>query len=225
MLNSVISGRAFLPPEQFKTDKSVTICFTGHREKGIIPYNNSEQYRDITYFALKLLLSRYIDIAIESGYSHFISGFAEGIDLWSAMYVLKRKKEGADISLTGAVPYLHHADYFSPKSLDLLRFAEKNADNVVLINPNPDAEYSISPVNDNQSKTLYRDRNYFMVENSSAIIAFLNENLKWSGTHQTYKYAEKCGHKICRFGLEDVYSLLKQGNFDQKTIAGIVKYI
>ena len=225
MLNSLISGRAFLPPEQFENDKSEALCFTGHREKSIPPFNNSEKYRDITYFALKQLLSRYIDIAVRSGYRCFISGFAEGIDLWAAEYILRRKKEGADISLIGAVPYLHHADFFNRSSLDLLRFAEQNADTVVLVNQNPDAQYSISPVNDNQSKNLYRDRNYFMVENSSAIIAFLNENLKWSGSHQTFNYAKKCGHKICRFGLDEVYSLLKEGNFDQKAIAEIVKHI
>ena len=121
MIKSLTSGREFIFPEQFSVDKSTALCFTGHREKNIPPYNELYKYKNLTLEALKLLMSRYIDIAIECGYTSFISGFAEGFDLWAAHHVIKRKNDGAGISLIGAVPYLHHADRFSSKSLALLK--------------------------------------------------------------------------------------------------------
>lgn len=225
MIKSLTGGRELLLPEQLHIDRSSAVCFAGHREKSIHPYNNLYQNRDITFFALKLLLARYIDIAINSGYTSFISGFAEGIDLWAASHIIKRKNEGADISLIGAIPYLHHADRFGKKYSEALKHAEFYADAVVLINPNPDITYSTLPQGINQSKTLYRDRNYFMVDNSSALIAFMNENIKWSGTLQTLNYAKKNKLKLCCFGLKEVYSLMEQGNFEPAEMIEIVKHI
>lgn len=225
MIKFLTSGREFIFPEQFSVDKSTALCFTGHREKNIPPYNELYKYKNLTLEALKLLMSRYIDIAIECGYTSFISGFAEGFDLWAAHHVIKRKNDGAGISLIGAVPYLHHADRFSSISLALLKEAELHADELVLICPNPDAVYSFSPISSNQSKTLYRDRNYFMADHSSAVIAFINENLKWSGTLQTLNYSKKNNLKICRFGLKEVYSLIEQGNFNLSEISKLADLI
>ncbi len=222
MIKSLTGGRELILPEQLHTDKATTVCFTGHREKSIPPYNNLYQNRDITFLALKIMLSRYIDIAIEDGYKSFISGFAEGVDLWAASYIIEKKKSGADISLIGAIPYLHHADRFSSHYHELLKYAEQHADAVVLTNPNPDIIYSTSPKNQNQSKNLYRDRNYFMVDNSSALIAFMNENTKWSGTFQTINYARKNELQLSCFGLEDIYELLEQSEFSPELMKKIV---
>ena len=107
----------------------------------------------------------------------------------------------------------------------MLKEAELHADELVLICPNPDAVYSFSPISSNQSKTLYRDRNYFMADHSSAVIAFINENLKWSGTLQTLNYSKKNNLKICRFGLKEVYSLIEQGNFNLSEISKLADLI
>jgi hypothetical protein len=61
-----------------------------------------------------------------------------------------------------------------------------------------------------------------MVDNSSALIAFMNENTKWSGTFQTINYARKNELQLSCFGLEDIYELLEQSEFSPELMKKIV---
>ena len=47
MIKSLTSGREFIFPEQFSVDKSTALCFTGHREKNIPPYNELYKYKNL----------------------------------------------------------------------------------------------------------------------------------------------------------------------------------
>lgn len=210
LLYSLTSGIALDRPESLKNNRTRTICISGHREKSIIPYKNNYAYQDITIKTVKCLLERYLDLAYINGYDTFISGLAVGADLWAAEHIIKRRRQGADINFIGIVPYLHHADNFPKNYIDILCSVEKNADKLILMSPNPDIIYSSSPRNENESRTLYRDRNYFMVDHSSAIIAFFNEKNRYSGTAQTIHYAGRQELNICRFGLDIVYSLINR---------------
>lgn len=209
-LYSLTSGKLFSSPESLENDISRTICISGHRERSIVPYKNNPVYRELTIQTVKCLLARYLDIAYANGYDTFISGMAVGADLWSAEHIVRRKRQGMDIKLIGAVPYMHHADCFPKRYIDLLWLAEKYSDKLVLVSQNPDIEYSSRPLNPNQSSSLYRDRNYFMVDNSSAIIAFFNDGNYCSGTAQTVNYAMKKNLNICKFGLDTVYKLIEK---------------
>ena len=81
MLFSLDSGVPVLPAQDFSGDIDTTVCFTGHRETSVIPYRNEPIYRSITLRTVQLMLCRYIDMAVESGYRSFISGLAVGTDL------------------------------------------------------------------------------------------------------------------------------------------------
>ena len=68
--------------------KGKTCCVTGHRT---IPESELERVREE--------LEREIRIAVAEGYTHFISGFAEGADLLFADIVLR--KTGIPLSHAG----------------------------------------------------------------------------------------------------------------------------
>ena len=70
-------------------------CFTGHRPNKL-NYSESE---------IKLLLEKAIDSAISNGYVTFITGMAEGVDIWAAEIVLEKKKQNDALHLICAVPH------------------------------------------------------------------------------------------------------------------------
>ena len=74
-------------------DKEHTCCVTGHRD---IPADK------IQY--VQMQLRQELLQAIQSGYTHFISGFAAGVDLIFAGIVADLKRE-YPITLEAAIPY------------------------------------------------------------------------------------------------------------------------
>jgi Uncharacterized protein conserved in bacteria len=71
-----------------------TVCFTGHRD---IPADKVEY--------VKSELRREIEAAVADGYEHFISGFAEGVDLMAAAAVVELREKYPQIRLEAAIPY------------------------------------------------------------------------------------------------------------------------
>lgn len=181
-------------------DKRVTVCITGHREKGV---PDSIWGHAAAVGAVKRLLGFYLDMAADAGYENFLCGMASGTDLWAAEHIAEMKRAGRRVRLIGAVPYLRHAERFSTRDKELLRYAERNADRLVLVNENPYITYSYGGA----GSTLYRDRNYYMVDNSSAVISFFTGN-SHSGTGQTIRYARNMGRRIMSFGNAEVISAL-----------------
>lgn len=67
-------------------------CVTGHRK---VPSNK------IDY--VKKELQREVLLAIEDGFTHFMSGFAEGVDLHFASIIAELKKENPALYLAAAI--------------------------------------------------------------------------------------------------------------------------
>ena len=210
MLFSLDSGVPVMPADSLETDAERTVCFTGHRDTAVIPYRGEPIYRTITLRTVQLMLCRYIDMAVESGYKSFISGLAAGTDLWAAKYVLAKKRVDKSIRLIGVMPYLRHAERFSERSRELLADVERGADQLLATNEDPLIVYGKSRSGENTSPDLYRDRNFFMVDNASAVISWFNEGSFKSGTYQTLNYAVRQGRRIYRFGLDEVYSVIDE---------------
>ena len=221
MLTSLVSGKDVLCTDEFSCSAKETVCITGHREKSILPYNNDPLYKNMTVTAVKLMLYRYIDMAAERVYVSFISGLATGADLWAAEYILEKKSHGSSIRLIGAMPYLRHAEGFSEYNRRLLCRVENGADVLVTVSSDPNAVYSKFE----SGKYLYRDRNYFMVDHSSAVIAFLNSGASFSGTSQTVNYAYRSGRRICRFGTEDIYRIIDDSGADIRSIKRDISFM
>lgn len=218
MLFSLDSGVPVLPAQDFSGDIDNTVCFTGHRETSVIPYRNDPIYRSITLRTVQLMLCRYIDMAVESGYRSFISGLAVGTDLWAAKYILAKKRSDSSIRLIGVMPYLRHAERFAPQYRETLADVEKGADVLLTTNTEPDVIYGKKGSGENTSPDVYRERNYFMVDNASAVISYFNEGSFKSGTYQTLNYATRQGRTIRRFGLEDAYALIDECGPDIESI-------
>ena len=120
-------------------------CITGHRkiEEDKVEYVKRELRREIVQ-------------AIQDGYNHFISGFAEGVDLWFAEIVLELKKDNRSLVLEAAIPYRNRI-----KSL-----FDSGISKEMLV------QCSIIGVHSEEYQhDCFMKRNRFMVENSTRIIA------------------------------------------------------
>ena len=122
-----------------------------------------------------------IDNAISDGYVTFITGMAEGVDIWAAEIVLKKKKENKDLHLICAVP---HPGFEKRRS----RYEKERYENIIKT-----ADY-VTIISDNYYRACCQKRNVWMFDHSSLVIAVWNGQL--SGTHLTIDYAVRHGIRI-----------------------------
>lgn len=150
-----------------------TVCFSGHRPMKL-PGNGN--WSDSRTKIIKSILYFKIHTSIQEGYTNFITGLARGIDLWAAMIVLEFKNQYPNLSLICVKPTEDHGIKFTGEDKYMLDYALYNADKIICTSPNYHAN-------------CYKIRNQYMVDNSSKLIAVVNNYA--SGTGQTIKYAEK----------------------------------
>jgi len=146
-------------------------CFTGHRpEKLRVAENVVLQQLDTA-----------ITVALEDGYTTFISGMAKGVDIWAAELILERRRLQPDINLICAVPYkgfgLHWKDGWTERFERILHMADY-------------VEYICTKF----SRSAYQCRNKWMVDRASLLIAaYTGES---GGTKNTIRYAKRVGCMI-----------------------------
>ncbi len=85
-----------------------TCAFTGHRPKGL-GYPESDGRCTALKEKLRALIVKLIE---EEGVTHFISGMAQGVDMYAAEIVLELKKQHPQITLECAIPYERQAAYW-----------------------------------------------------------------------------------------------------------------
>ena len=79
-----------------------TACFTGHRPKDL-PWGYDESKESCIRF--KALLRATIEDMICEGYTHFITGMAEGVDTYAAEILLMLRDDMKEqITIEGAIP-------------------------------------------------------------------------------------------------------------------------
>ena len=88
-------------------DASRTCCFTGHRPDKL-PWGFDEQ--DPRCLALKHSMARELEGLYRRGFRHFISGMAQGCDLYFAEAALVLREQCPDLTVEGAVPFPAQAD-------------------------------------------------------------------------------------------------------------------
>ena len=88
-------------------DASRTCCFTGHRPEKL-PWGFDE--RDPRCLAMKHSMTREIEGLYLRGFRHFISGMAQGCDLYFAEAALALREQHPDLTVEGAIPCLTQAD-------------------------------------------------------------------------------------------------------------------
>lgn len=146
-----------------------TCCVTGHRD---IPKEKIE--------FVKQGLRKAIALAIADGYTHFISGFAEGTDLFFAEIVAEICRENKEISLEAAIPYR-----------DRVRQLKKKPETKALL----DACRKISVISEAYTPNVYHKRNWYMVQQSERAIAFY-DGRKTGGTAATIRMVQKKGIEL-----------------------------
>lgn len=144
-----------------------TCCVTGNRE---IPADKVEY--------VKTKLREEIEIAIADGYTTFVSGLDEGVDLLFAQLVIEQKEYHPHLFLEAAIPYNSRL-----KSEDPLFHTCFRGCNGIYIQQN---EYSTD---------CYMNRNRYMVGLADRVIAVYN-NLDKSSTLFTMRYAHTIDKEV-----------------------------
>lgn len=140
-----------------------TCCVTGHR---IIPADKQDM--------VKSALRQEVVQAISEGYTHFISGFAAGVDLIFAETVAELKQK-YPITLEAAIPYPGRMNTLDKTFQQLI----KSCDDVKVHA-------------DHYFKGCYMLRNRYMVDSSTILIAVCDDR-EFGGTVATMRYANATG--------------------------------
>lgn len=156
-----------------------TCFFTGHRT---IPKSK------ISEIARRTREQIYLHIA--RGYEYFVCGGAVGFDTIAAVQVARVKAGGAKISLILALPCRDQtAMWRNVEMLSLYQRIKGTADEIIY-------------VNDLFFDGCMKERNQFMVDLSSACIAYFNERNN-GGTAQTVRMAKKRDITVANIYSED----------------------
>jgi len=156
------------------------VCaFTGHRPNKL-PWRYDET--DSRCVALKAVLTEQITALTEAGFTQFLSGMAEATDTWSALAVLSLREKNPAIKLHCILPCTAQAEKWSASSQKLYRSILERADSVVYVSRN-------------YHKDCMLERNRFLVEHASTLLAVYN-GVRRSGTGATVNYAKKMGREI-----------------------------
>ena len=144
-----------------------TCCFTGHR-------NLTDEQMGFATIALV----GCIEHLINDGYTHFITGMADGVDLLAAEIILQFKQRNKNIYIEAAVPHRNRLKCRNAKFINILNHCDK----VTVIQE----KYDIS---------CFMKRNVYMVDNSDIVIAVWDGRKK-GGTYNTIMYANSIGKRI-----------------------------
>ena len=148
-----------------------TCAFTGHRPKGL-GYPESDGRCTALKEKLRSLIVKLIE---EEGVTHFISGMAQGVDMYAAEIVLELKKQDPQITLECAIPYERQA----------VRWPEALRNRYFSIAGRCDQETMLQR---QYTPDCLRKRNRYMVDRSSLLIA-VYDGIPQGGTLNTLSYA------------------------------------
>ena len=157
----------------------ISCAFTGHRPSKF-PWRYNEA--DSRCIALKSALAEQIRLLADAGVTQFLSGMAEATDTWSALSVLALREKNPVLKLHCILPCREQADKWTASSRNLYLSILERADSIVYVSRN-------------YHKNCMLDRNRFLVEHASSLLAVYNGEQR-GGTAATIRYAQKRGRKI-----------------------------
>ena len=156
-----------------------TCAFTGQRPKGL-GYPESDGRCDALKRLLRLTIRKLIQ---EQGVTHFISGMAQGVDLYAAEIVLELKEQSPQITLECAIPYERQA----------VRWPAALRERYFSIASKCDKETMLQR---QYTRDCMKKRNQYMVDCVEIVLAVWNGEP--SGTGQTVWYAKEKGKLVWR---------------------------
>lgn len=159
-------------------DKS-TCAFTGHRPKSF-PWKYDETARGCVL--LKEALAEQIRVLVDRGINTFLSGMAQGVDLWCSEIVLNLRETNPTLQLHCILPCEGQESKWSAPEQERYRSILEQANDVVYVN----RDYN---------PNCMLERNRYLVDHSSVLLSVYN-GTKRSGTGATVNYARKLGREI-----------------------------
>lgn len=156
-----------------------TIGFTGQRPKSL-PWSTNENLPSC--IAFKEDMKNRLEIAIEHGWIHFISGLALGIDSICAELVIELRNKYPQVTLEGAIPCPNQDDKWSPEDKKRYKKLKKQCN------------YTTTLFDHYTDDCMLR-RNDYIVSKSSVIIAVSNGDTR-GGTAYTIRHAKQAGRKL-----------------------------
>lgn len=163
--------------------KQTSAAFTGYRTSKM-PFDLNWQNVN----AMRLALKKTVDTLCKEGYDTFYSGMCVGADLWAAEAVLEMKARYPHIRLICAIPFEGHDRILSYGEKQQYAQIVSKADEVRVLKGN--IPYA-------QRAKAFNERNIYMLENSSALIAVCDpQNILSGGTANTVNAAKRRNMKI-----------------------------
>lgn len=159
----------------FGNQRPLRCAFTGHRPHKLFFLAGEES---AACEDLKARLRDMIRMLVWEGYSHFITGGAQGVDMYAAEIVLELRRQYPWIVLELAVPYEGQASRWSYQ--EQARYARIMAQADI-----------VTYVHHSYSKEAAFDRNRYMVDQADLLVAAYNG--RPGGTAMTIDYAKRTG--------------------------------
>lgn len=152
--------------------RETTACFTGHRPDKLL--------RRITKGhlpALQLELHNRIVTAVDDGYTRFLCGMAQGVDLWAGEMVLGLRQQFPQLELVSVIPFRAQIEHWSRDWQLRYQWVLEQADDVIITSNQID-------------RSAYFIRNRYLVDHASRLIGVYDASIG-GGTGYTVNYAKK----------------------------------
>ena len=146
----------------------------GHRPKSF-PWKYDETAPGCVL--LKEVLAEQIKALTDKGMTDFLSGMAQGVDLWCAQIVLDLRKENPALKLHCVLPCEGQADGWSASAQERYHSILAQANEVIY-------------VGQEHCRDCMLKRNRYLVDHSTILLAVYNGSRR-SGTGATVRYAQK----------------------------------
>lgn len=180
--------------------KEQTVCFTGHRPKGIIPADPYNVKNRPVYQEIVNQIYEEVERLYQAGYCRYLSGGAQGFDQLAFWAVNRLKKKHPEIQNIVYKPFEGQESKWAETGLFSKEEAEKMfhlADKVHI------CDKTINPQKDNYRRICQalNNRNQCMVNDSSAVIGQFEDD-SWknphtkSGTASCLRLASSMGKQI-----------------------------
>ena len=158
---------------------TIACAFSGHRPKSF-PWKYNESASDCVL--LKEALAAQIEALANRGVTDFLSGMAQGVDLWCSQIILDLKKKNPALKLHCVLPCKGQESKWTASAQEHYYSILAQANEVVYVGQ----EYS---------RDCMLERNRWLVDRASILLAVYDGTYR-SGTGMTVRYAQKLGREI-----------------------------
>lgn len=166
------------------SEKSKTVAFSGHRSFKMFPSGGGSLFDAPGRHEPAAIAERLRDVVRRlagEGYTDFLCGMAEGLDLMAAEAVLTVRGEFPGLRLVAVVPFPGQAAGFGAETRETYNRALAAANHSIIVSP----EYSAD---------CFHRRNDLLADRSSTLVCYYNGSK--GGTQYTVKRALRNGSRI-----------------------------